>query len=122
MTFSAPASSTTSRPAWPLTSSWAGPDTGRSRCSGGTTSSTSTTCGAPGSRPAATWTCPRRADTPDVGVSPRGGSPNGEEGGGERGTPTAAAVVHAGVQGGGHYLGAAGRAVVASDLPRARPE
>src|SRR5262249_17026001 len=43
-------------------------------------------------------TCPERADTSDVGVSPRGGSPNGEAGGGERGTPTAAPVVHAGIQ------------------------
>jgi hypothetical protein len=48
-----------------------------------------------------TWTCPELADTPDVGVSPRGGSPNGESGGGERGTPAAAAIVHAGVQGRG---------------------
>src|SRR5947207_9734074 len=69
-----------------------------------------------------TWTCPERADTSDVGVSPRGGSPNGEEGGGERGTPAATPVVHAEVQGRGHRLGAAGGAVVARDLPRARPE
>src|SRR5262245_26477778 len=68
------------------------------------------------------WTCPERADTPDVGVSPRGGSPNGEAGGGERGTPTAAPGVHAGVQGRGHCLGAPGRAVAAGDLSRARPE
>src|SRR5437773_10235568 len=68
------------------------------------------------------WTCPERADTSDVGVSPRGGSPNGEEGGGERGTPAATPVVHAEVQGRGHRLGAAGGAVVARDLPRARPE
>src|SRR5882762_5832720 len=70
----------------------------------------------------ALWTCPERADTSDVGVSPRGGSPNGEEGGGERGTPAATPVVHAEVQGRGHRLGAAGGAVVARDLPRARPE
>src|SRR5262245_56647488 len=49
--------------------------------------------------PAARWTCPERADTSDVGVSPRGGSPDGEEGGGERGRPAAAPSVHAGVQG-----------------------
>src|SRR5439155_1575048 len=49
---------------------------------------------------ASPWTCPGRADTSDVGVSPRGGSPNGEEGGGERGTPAATPVVHAGVQSG----------------------
>src|SRR5262249_4635821 len=41
------------------------------------------------------WSCPN-GRTPDVGVSPRGRSPNGEEGGGERGTPAAAPVVHAG--------------------------
>src|SRR5262249_25732370 len=68
------------------------------------------------------WTCPRPVDTPYVGVSPRGGSPNGEAGGGERGTPTAAPVVHAGVQGRGHRLGAPGRTVIASSLPRARAE
>src|SRR5262245_3245038 len=31
------------------------------------------------------WPCPRPANTPDVGVSPRGGCSNGEEGGGEAG-------------------------------------
>src|SRR5881409_2317338 len=68
------------------------------------------------------WTCPERADTSQVGVSPRGGSPYGEAGGGERGTPAEATVVHAGVQGRGHRLGTPGRSVVAGDLPRARPE
>src|SRR5439155_5025273 len=70
----------------------------------------------------ALWTCPERADTSQLGVSPRGGSPYGEAGGGERGTPAEATVVHAGVQGRGHRLGAPGRSVVAGDLPRARPE
>src|SRR5947199_10209463 len=68
------------------------------------------------------WTCPERADTSDVGVSPRGGSPNGEEGGGERGTPAATPVVHAEVQGRGHRLGAAGGAGLARDLPPSSPE
>src|SRR5262249_53948346 len=67
-------------------------------------------------------TCPQRADTSNVGVSPRGGCSNGEEGGGGRGTPTAAPGVHAGVQGRGHRLGASGRAVAAGDLSRARSE
>src|SRR5262249_59510471 len=76
-------------------------------------------CGGPRHSQSA-WTCPRPVDTPDVGVSPRGGSPNGEAGGGERGTPTAAPVVHAGVQGRGDRLGGPGRAIAAGDLSRAR--
>src|SRR5262245_45760000 len=45
------------------------------------------------------WTCPRPANTPDVGVSPRGGCSDAEEGGGRAsGSPTTA-IVHAVVQG-----------------------
>ncbi len=45
------------------------------------------------------WTCPRPVNTSDVGVSPRGGGPDEEAGGGERGRPAEAPVVHGGVQG-----------------------
>src|SRR5262249_18303471 len=54
------------------------------------------------------WPCPRPANTPDVGVSPRGGCSNGEEGGGEAGGSPTTAIVHGLVQGGGHCLGATG--------------
>src|SRR5262249_35649966 len=63
---------------------------------------------APPLSPAMVWPCPRPANTPDVGVSPRGGCSNGEEGGGEAGGSLTTAIVHGLVQGGGHCLGATG--------------
>ncbi len=53
------------------------------------------------------WSCPRPANTSDVGVSPRGGCSNGEAGGGDEGTPATTAIVHGRVQGGGRHVGAA---------------
>jgi hypothetical protein len=54
------------------------------------------------------WTCPRPANTSDVGVSPRGGCSDAEEGGGQgRESPTTA-IVHAVVQGRGRRLGTTG--------------
>src|SRR5262249_62329666 len=54
------------------------------------------------------WTCPRPANTPDVGVSPRGGCSDAEEGGGQGSESPTTAIVHAVVQGRGRRLGATG--------------
>src|SRR5215813_7798924 len=54
------------------------------------------------------WTCPRRTNTPDVGVSPRGGCSDAEEGGGQGSESPATAIVHGRVQRRGRRLGAAG--------------
>src|SRR5262249_5293798 len=68
------------------------------------------TCGhASKMRRVAEWTCPRPANTPDVGVSPRGGCSNAEAGGGGPGNESPiTAIVHAVVQGRGRGLGATG--------------
>ena len=61
------------------------------------------------------WSCPRPADTSDVGVSPRGGCSNGEERGERTSASTRTAIVHAHVQGRGRGLGATGGSVAAGD-------